>query len=63
MGDMHDAIADIGDGLVSWREADKEGNPANIVDGMFALARALTQLAKAIEGNPVAKRRRVAPPA
>lgn len=34
---------------VSPNEHDSNGEPANVVDGLFAIARAITRLARAIE--------------
>ena len=37
------------DNLISPNEADSNGEPANIVDGLFAIARAIERLAEAAE--------------
>jgi hypothetical protein len=37
--------------LISPNECDSNLEPANVVDGLFALARALMAVAKAIEGS------------
>jgi len=38
----------IGDSLVSANESDRNGESANVVDGLFAIARALEDVARAI---------------
>jgi hypothetical protein len=42
----------IGYALVSPNEGDSNGEPANVVDGLFAIARAVDGLAAAIRGEP-----------
>jgi len=42
------AIAQLAMGLTSPNEADSNGEPANVVDGLFAIARALDRVADAI---------------
>lgn len=42
------AIVDAG---VTPRESDRNGEPANIVDGLFAIARSIDRLAGAIEAS------------
>jgi hypothetical protein len=38
--------------LTSPNEGDRNGEPANMVDGLFAVARALDRVADAIRGEP-----------
>lgn len=38
--------------LISPNEADSNGEPANVVDGLFAIARAIGDLAMAVRGEP-----------
>jgi hypothetical protein len=42
------AIGAVAAGLVSASEADANGEPANVADGLFAIARALDRLAGAV---------------
>ena len=42
------AIAQVAMGLTSPNEVDSNGEPANVVDGLFAIARALNRVADAI---------------
>ena len=44
--DLADAIREV---FISPNEADRNFEPANVVDGLFAIARALNRLAAAIE--------------
>ena len=44
-----DAVQDIASRLCSPNEQDSNGETANVVDGLFAIARAIERLAKAIE--------------
>jgi len=44
------AIGAVAAVLVSPNEADSNGEPANVVDGLFAIARAIDRLADAISG-------------
>jgi hypothetical protein len=44
------AMTDV---FVSPNESDSNGEEANVVDGLFAIARALNRVAKAIEGSKV----------
>lgn len=44
-----DAVQDIANRLHSPNEQDSNGETANIVDGLFAIARAIESLAKAIK--------------
>ncbi len=37
--------------LISPNEADSNSEPANVVDGLFAIARALDRLADAVRGR------------
>ena len=47
-----DKIAEVLDeALVSHNELDSNMEAANVVDGLFAIARAITRLAKAVEGK------------
>jgi len=39
----------IAAGLISPNEADRNGEPANVVDGLFAIARAVHRLADTVE--------------
>ena len=39
------------DTLISPNEADQNFEPANVVDGLFAIARAIDRLARAIEAT------------
>lgn len=39
----------VADNLSSPNECDSNMEPANVVDGLFAIARAMTRIAKAIE--------------
>lgn len=49
-----DALAEaITDTLISPNENDRKKEPANVVDGLFAIARAIDRLAAAVEGAPV----------
>jgi hypothetical protein len=50
--DVADALQST---LISPNEADSNSEPANVVDGLFAIARAIDHLADAIEsgGKPV----------
>jgi hypothetical protein len=41
----------LNDTLSSPNEYDTNGEQANVVDGLFAIARAITRLAKAVEGT------------
>lgn len=45
--------------FVSWNETDSAGEPANVVDGLFAIARALDEVAQAIyeQHSPLEKHR------
>jgi hypothetical protein len=44
-----DAIeAGVSDGFLSGAELDRDGGKANVTDGLFAIARALDQIAEAI---------------
>jgi hypothetical protein len=38
--------------LISTAEADSNGEPANVVDGLFAIARAIAYLADKIDDRP-----------
>lgn len=40
----------ICDTLMTPNEEDRNGEPANVVDGLFAIARSLDRLARAVEG-------------
>ncbi len=42
---------------VSPNESDRNGEEANVVDGLFAMARAIDRLARAVEGVPRTKLR------
>lgn len=43
-------VADaIGSAFISPNESDSNGEPANVVDGLFAIARALERIALAME--------------
>jgi hypothetical protein len=42
------ALAAIAQGLTSPNEMDINGEPANVVDGLFAIARAIQRLADAV---------------
>jgi hypothetical protein len=44
-GNEHEALT----GLVSTNESDSNGEPANVVDGLFAIARAIEALAAAVK--------------
>lgn len=44
-----DLAAALRDTLISPNESDRNMEPANVVDGLFAIARALEHVAKAIE--------------
>lgn len=37
------------DTLISPNEADRNSEPANVVDGLFAIARAVSQLAESVD--------------
>ena len=39
------------DGLISANEMDSNWEPANVVDGLFAIARALDRIGKRLEGD------------
>jgi hypothetical protein len=43
----------IENGLTTIAEVNLDDRPANVVDGLFAIARALESVAKAIEGHGV----------
>ena len=46
-----DAVAEaVRDGLTSPNECDRNGEIANVTDGLFAIARAISRLADAVEG-------------
>jgi hypothetical protein len=48
----HDATAEaLVATLISPNEADRNLEPANVVDGLFAIARAIQRLARAVEGR------------
>ena len=47
-------MADLGDLFVSPNESDRNGEPANVVDGLFAISRALKDVAKAIDQMNIA---------
>lgn len=42
----------IADTLSSPNEADRNGEVANVVDGLYAIARALDRVARALEKKP-----------
>jgi hypothetical protein len=44
-----DAARALKDALVSPNEGDSNGEPANVVDGLFAIARAISRHGKAVE--------------
>jgi len=46
--DTDPPAAAIAAGLISPNEADANGEPANVVDGLFAIARAIGELTAAI---------------
>ncbi len=39
------AVVRLSDGFISPNEADRNGEPANVVDGLFAIARSINRLA------------------
>ena len=41
----------INDNFTSPNERDSNGEPANVVDGLFAIARAVARVASAVAGN------------
>jgi len=45
------AIASVATNLTSGAEQDQDGDEANVVDGLFAIARALEKVAEAIEAK------------
>lgn len=47
--EIQDIAAALRDTLRSPNESDSNGEAANVVDGLFAISRALHRLAKAIE--------------
>jgi hypothetical protein len=47
------AIGAVAAALVSPNEDDANGEPANVVDGLFAIARAIAYLADKIDDGPV----------
>jgi hypothetical protein len=49
MPDIEDAVAAIGNNLESLNESDSNGEAANVVDGLFAIARAIQNLADAVD--------------
>ena len=49
--DTDPPVMAIAAGLVSPNEADTNGEPANVVDGLFAIARAIDRLADAVRGR------------
>lgn len=50
---MSDALAKaVAETLQSPNESDRNGEVANVVDGLFAIARAIGSLAEAVTGNP-----------
>ena len=58
--DTDPPVIAIAAGLISPNEADSNGEPANVVDGLFAIARAIDGLAQAIRGDVPADPHRVA---
>jgi len=46
-----DAAEALREALISPNECDANLEPANVVDGLFAIARSLTAVAEAIEGR------------
>lgn len=54
MSDLGDSLRAV---LESPNEWDSNGEPANVVDGLFAIARALNRVAKAIEDQSEAPER------
>lgn len=49
--DTDPPVIAIAAGLISPNEADTNGEPANVVDGLFAIARAIDGLAAAMRGE------------
>ena len=49
--DTDPPVVAIAAGLISANEADTNGEPANVVDGLFAIARAIDRLAEAVQGG------------
>lgn len=51
--DLHEAFRKAG---IAWftspNEGDRNGETANMVDGLFAIARALDRVADAVRGEP-----------
>jgi hypothetical protein len=47
-GDLHV----LSNALFSANEGDRNGEVANVVDGLFAIARALDRVADTLRGNP-----------
>lgn len=41
----------VRDSLISPNESDSNGEAANVVDGLFAIARAISKLADAVEAH------------
>jgi hypothetical protein len=48
-----DVGAMLGETLISVNESDRNLEPANVVDGLFAIARALQSVAEAIRNRPL----------
>lgn len=49
MNDLTAAVLEVATQLMSPNEVDANGEAANVVDGLFAIARAIRALAQAVE--------------
>jgi hypothetical protein len=47
-GDTYHGLREV---FISPNESDRNGEPANVVDGLYAIARAIARLAQAIEAT------------
>ena len=50
-GDIETVAAALQDVFISPNEADSNLEPANVVDGLFAIARAIHRLADVVDGG------------